>query len=138
MLAEVIFGVFSKDIESSQNLTVSVIDSHLFIDRMIVRVSGIATKNSEIGLFVFVCLFGLKFIVVVFDFEIIEEDDISHLEVESEIIFMVAPEVDLKRVLLTSGVYDFEFLSEVSAGFIAIGIGCVDNESDGGVESFWV
>ena len=95
MFAEVSFREVSKNIEGVKNLTVFVIESHLFIDRMIVSDVGIATENSEVGLIVFVRLFGLKFIIVVFNFEIIEEDDISDFDVESEIILTVAPEVNL-------------------------------------------
>jgi len=94
----------------------------------------VAAEDSEVGVFGFVCFFGLKFVVEDFYFEVIEEDDIADSEVEGEIFLAVAPEIDLKGLVLLSVVDEFEFLGVVPVGFVAVDIGAVDDEAHGGVE----
>jgi len=90
-----------------------------------------AAEDPEVGVFVFVGLFGLKFVVVGINFEIVEEDDVTNFDTGGEIFPAIAPEVDLKGFLLLGVVDDFKFLSVVPVVFIAIGVGAVDDESDG-------
>lgn len=80
----------------------------------------------------------MQFVLVEFEFEVVEVDDVSDFEIEGEIFFLSAPDIDLQGFTLVGVVDDFNFLGEVSVLFVAVGTGCVDNESSGRVESIRV
>ena len=130
MFAEVGLGEGSETIDRVQDSAIFVVKPDLFVDGTIVIGVRVATENSEVGVFVLVDLFGLQLVLVEFKFKIVEEDDVPNFEVEGEILFLAAPDVDLKGLILVRRVDDFEFLGEVSVPFVAVGTRCVDDQSD--------
>lgn len=130
VFAEVGLGEGAEVVEGCQDFAVFVVKADFFVDRVVIVDIGISGEDAEVGFFIFVGLFGLKFVLVGLDFEVVEEDDISDVNVKGQIFATVAPEIDLERVLGVGTIDDFEFLCEISVVFVAEGTGAVDDESD--------
>ena len=90
---EVGLGEGSEMIEGGQDFSFFVVKADFFVYGAIVGNVGVATKDSKIGIFVFVGFFGGKLVVIQIEFEIVQEEDISDFDGERKVFFAVAPEV---------------------------------------------
>ena len=136
VLAEVAFGEGPQLGEGVENLAIVVIEAHFLVDGEVGVGVGAAAEDAEVGVLVAVGLLGLELVVVGVDFEIVEEDYVSDLEAEGEVLPAVAPEVDLERVLLLGVVYYFQFLGVVPVVLVAVYVRAVDYQPDGRQQSF--
>ena len=66
-----------------------------------------AIEYSEIGIFVLEGFFGLEAVIVRVNAEVIGHEDVSHFDIDSEILLAVAPKVDIEGFILLCGVDDF-------------------------------
>ena len=101
---------------------------------MIVVDFWVTTEDPKVRILIFVGFFCLQFVIVGVDFEIVEQNDVTDFDMECKILFMIAPKVDLKWIVLLTMIDNFKFLGVVPVVFVAIDVGAVNDESDGGEE----
>ena len=134
IIFEVRFRECSKMTKGSKYLSLFIIKSNFFINWAVIGQLRISAKYSEIRIFCFVCFLCLQSSIVEFEFEIVNIENVTDLNVESEIFLSVVPQIHLKGLVLRCAVNNFEFLSIVAIGRIFVNIGCINNESNGRVK----
>ena len=136
VLGEVGFGEGPELGEGVEDLAIVVVEADLLVDGEVGVDVGAAAEDAEVGVLVAVGLLGLELVVEGLDFEIVEEDDVTDLQAEGEVLLAVAPEVHLEGLLLLRVVYYFQFLSEVPVVLVAVYVRAVDDQPDGRHQPF--
>lgn len=130
---EVIPAELAQLDECGKDASVFIIKSDLLVDGAVVVEIGLAVEDPEIGVLNLISLLGLKSAIVDLNAEPVNEQDVSNLDIEGEVVLAVAVEENLHGCVWTRGVDDLELLGEVSIVLVSEHIGAVDDQANCGI-----